>query len=343
MCAASSNPNNPGVSVIRTAHLRSFVDFLEKSAGPADGCLGRAGVSRELIMHTEGLVAFQRALRFVELASDRIGTQHMGSYVGRENPISRLGSYGQRLDACVTVHDYLHTGVSSYPKVSNAISLRLEKVRDGVRLHHGSGFSPSLGTHQSDLNFIEITVGKLREALGPFWAPRRVGLAYIPSEPVPADSLLASAGAPNKSRTAFIEIGSAELGALFPISRGPNDNRSHGTNLSSLPTDFIGLARLQIETLLPIESIGIELLAQSLGVSVRSLQRRIASAGSSFSGLLEDVRFQLATSWLEDTPKSIAEIAFDLGYNYPANFTRAFRRRTGVPPNVYREAVSAAG
>ncbi len=342
MSETSRHCSKPQVPIIRAANLMGFIDFLEKTAGPADGCLGRAGLSRELTKRPECLISFPRAIRFLELASAQIGTPHMGWYVGRDHPISALGSYGQRLDACVTVHDYLRTGVSLYPRVSNRDSLKLEEVREGLRIHHDSGLPPSLGTHQSDLHFIEITLGKLREALGPSWTPGRVGIAHSPSEPVPADSLLASAGVLTKSGTAFIEVSKAELRAVFPRRRRPTNSRPPSVSLSSLPADFVGLARAQIEMLLPTGRIGIELLAESMGLSVRSVQRRIASAESSFSELLEDARFRLATSWLEHTSKSITEIAFDLGYQYPANFTRAFRARTGLPPNAYRATFSGS-
>ncbi len=78
--------------------------------------------------------------------------------------------------------------------------------------------------------------------------------------------------------------------------------------------------------------------ALALGTNVRTLQRRLAEAGTSYSELVEDVRFEKACRLLENEGLSIADIASALGYTYPAHFTRAFARWTGMTPRDYRKA-----
>jgi AraC-like DNA-binding protein len=53
--------------------------------------------------------------------------------------------------------------------------------------------------------------------------------------------------------------------------------------------------------------------------------------------VLAEFRLHRAAEWLENTDKPIGEIAFDLGYTDASNFTRAFRRQTGVSPQVFRD------
>ena len=72
-------------------------------------------------------------------------------------------------------------------------------------------------------------------------------------------------------------------------------------------------------------------------MSSRSLQRRLADQGTTFSQVLAETRLRLAAGWLKNTDKPIGEIAFDLGYTDASNFTRAFRRQTGAPPQLFRD------
>jgi AraC-like DNA-binding protein len=77
-------------------------------------------------------------------------------------------------------------------------------------------------------------------------------------------------------------------------------------------------------------------IADTLHVSLRSLQRRLREEDTSFKDLLEETRQQLAVQYLRDTRRSIGEITYLLGFSEPSNFTRAFKRWTGKSPAQYR-------
>jgi AraC-like DNA-binding protein len=51
---------------------------------------------------------------------------------------------------------------------------------------------------------------------------------------------------------------------------------------------------------------------------------------------VRESRLRRACNWLENSDKTVTEIAFDLGYNDASNFTRAFRKLTGLSPSAYR-------
>jgi len=80
----------------------------------------------------------------------------------------------------------------------------------------------------------------------------------------------------------------------------------------------------------------IESVARAARCSVRTVQRRLREAGLTYTGLLEEVRLEIAARMLEEAEKKVRDIAFDLGYSDQANFTRAFRRWAGVSPSAYR-------
>ncbi len=76
--------------------------------------------------------------------------------------------------------------------------------------------------------------------------------------------------------------------------------------------------------------------ASRLHLSTRSLKRRLACEGTSYTQLVEARRQQLARQWLSESKLSVREISTRLGYRDPANFTRAFRKWTGQTPSDFR-------
>jgi AraC-like DNA-binding protein len=77
-------------------------------------------------------------------------------------------------------------------------------------------------------------------------------------------------------------------------------------------------------------------IARHLGVSVRTLQRRLADAGQSFNTVVETTRPDAAKTWLSGSELAIGEIGYLLGYSDVAAFHRAFKRWTGVTPHSFR-------
>ena len=77
----------------------------------------------------------------------------------------------------------------------------------------------------------------------------------------------------------------------------------------------------------------VEVVAKRLGLTSRSLQRRLKDEGSTFNAIREDVRRELARRYLDDG-LAIAEISFLLGFSEPSAFFRAFKRWTGTTPRA---------
>lgn len=77
-------------------------------------------------------------------------------------------------------------------------------------------------------------------------------------------------------------------------------------------------------------------VARKLGMSERTLQRRLTDEGQPFVNLVAAARQDLAQRLLAERTVAIAEVAFILGFSDQSSFTRAFRRWTGQTPAAYR-------
>lgn len=95
----------------------------------------------------------------------------------------------------------------------------------------------------------------------------------------------------------------------------------------------VAAARREIERCLKDGDPSIANTAMALDLSVRTIQRRLASEGTSFSELLDDVRRRLALFKLNSTRVSLGEISATLGYKRQSNLTRSVRRWTGATPS----------
>lgn len=81
--------------------------------------------------------------------------------------------------------------------------------------------------------------------------------------------------------------------------------------------------------------------ARQLGISVRSLQRRIADMGTSYSELVAEVRLDTACHLLAESDEPIAGIAARLGFAGASSFCRTFVRLMKIQPLLYRRQQSA--
>jgi AraC-like DNA-binding protein len=91
------------------------------------------------------------------------------------------------------------------------------------------------------------------------------------------------------------------------------------------------------EVLAPSLDIGLAGAAAALGLSPRTLHRRLREEGSSFRAVKEALRRDAAFARLEKTRTGIAVIAAELGYAEPSAFFRAFQRWTGHAPSEHRK------
>jgi AraC-like DNA-binding protein len=85
----------------------------------------------------------------------------------------------------------------------------------------------------------------------------------------------------------------------------------------------------------------IEVCASRLGLSTRTLQKRLTALGSSFSTIFEDQRIAAAKGILQGTRSTLDEIADRLGYSEKSSFCRAFKRATKLTPNAYRSQIAS--
>lgn len=106
-----------------------------------------------------------------------------------------------------------------------------------------------------------------------------------------------------------------------------------------------GVARTVRDRLLAVDGLahGMAAVAADLGMTTRTLRRRLAAEGTGFRALVDEVRQTLAEELLATRSLSVEQVAERLGYGDAAAFVRAFTRWTGVTPGRYARSGRCGG
>ncbi len=107
---------------------------------------------------------------------------------------------------------------------------------------------------------------------------------------------------------------------------------------ASADCDYLATVIWHIRIQMQAGPVSIDSTAKAMGTSVRTLQRVLRrDGGVSFRELSNTARLHRAQDLLRESTVSITQIAMDSGYSTPANFSRAFRKASGVAPHEYRQ------
>ena len=103
--------------------------------------------------------------------------------------------------------------------------------------------------------------------------------------------------------------------------------------------DLVYQIRQVLSEHLDKKEVNLELVAQSLGMSPRSLRTQLSALNTNFNQVLSEYRTFLAKRLLERTQESVEEICYLLGFSEISAFYRAFKRWTGMTPIEYRKKI----
>lgn len=135
---------------------------------------------------------------------------------------------------------------------------------------------------------------------------------------------------PEDAKRPFVSANPALFASFEPELRTRLDELTHDATVSDR-------VRASLMEALPSGRGDVKNIASHLGMSSRSLQRKLGYEGTSFQTELQMLRTRLATNYLNNTDHPSAEIAFLLGYDDPNSFIRAFHDWTGTTPEAMRK------
>ena len=338
----------PAVATINLASLMyGLDDYLRVRGADPDAILGRAGLAAEDLTDPERRVPLIRFLGLLEICADELRDPHFGLRFGTQYDPRHAGVVGNVALASRTVRGALQTIGRYLPTMVDSAVYRLE-VEGGTAFAYSYYIDPLMMTYQQKNDWgVAFVCNVIRHGLGePDWAPAEVVLPQLVAESAAARrERLGLLRAKVRSGYAWagIRFDAAVLERPMKTANAAMERlmRHYGDlQLAGLDTQGDELARLRrhIAQLVVEGDNSVERLAQSLGWSVRTLQRRLAARSLNYSDLLAQVRKTLALNLLENPSLGIAQIAYCLGYSEVSTFNHAFRRWIGQSPRDYRNS-----
>jgi AraC-like DNA-binding protein len=257
--------------------------------------------------------------------------------------------------SCENIGDALERASRYMAAMTKANRWLLIPRHDGVIVRLSRNTPPMRGTSHADLYCVAELLAFGRVFSGVDWAPLEVSFAHAE----PADSTAARAffGVPVRFSAEHTELVLSTAVLATPLL-SPNASArdffihlvekriaaSGGAPASNADETELLRERVRRKFLEGFcgEAPAIEDVASELGVSGRTLRRRLEGEGTTYQRLLDETRFALAQEHLARGPVSHAELAFVLGFSEASAFHRAFRRWTGTTPRAYARTIHEA-
>jgi AraC-like DNA-binding protein len=136
------------------------------------------------------------------------------------------------------------------------------------------------------------------------------------------------------ARLLSLPIPSAD-GTLFEMLKRVADDRLARFRRRT-DAQILNAVRARLDEQIRLGRTSLREMATALGISQRTLQRKLTDAGATFGGLVDEVRREQAIRYVSDGSLSLTEVAFLLGYSDQSAFNHAFRKWFDAAPSVWR-------
>ena len=319
-----------------------LADHFESTGRNVAALLQEAGFKNGVPGTKATKVPFGNIAALFELAADRCDDDLLGFHVGQKVDVRDAGLVAYVGINAPTVRDFVRN-IAAYARVySDAVEYDLSLFEDGGQMTWYYHLPPSIPRRQYVECAAVICVSALRQITkAPIWCDS-VSFIHPRNAHIEEIERFFGCGASFGRRSNTISFKIADLDCpivdadekLLRLLKeiATEALNSAGTNRPELQEEVEKaiLARLSSG------DVGANSIAMDLGMSVRTLSRRLAEIDLSYSFLLVNLREALATRYIQDSDLSLTQIAFLLGYADSSSFSTAYRSWTGRPPSDVR-------
>jgi AraC-like DNA-binding protein len=310
------------------------------------GVLRRAaGIGEAELAALDGTLPGEAFVRLWQEAFRLAPREELPTEAGLAIPFGAFGALDYLAGSSPTVEAAFHSLRSHFRQVAR---IALEIGEDGtsadVQIVNPAAFP---GQAVSDEMTIAIFVGRFRQDTAAGFRPSAVRLTRpLPLAPTRHAALL---GAP-------VTFGCSTAGLQIPLATWKAPMRradpalqetlrqlAGRLDLGAEADDLVLALRARLRTLLPEGQADAASVARTMGLSERTLARRLQELGTSWRGVLDAFREAEAERLLASGRAPLSDVAFRLGFSEQTALNRAFRRWKGMSPTEWRQGRPGSG
>lgn len=328
---------------VRSASLTGYADVARRAGLDPVGMLREFGLPPRCLESPEMRIPVDAVRRLIEASAERSGLEGFGLLMAEARRLSNLGPLGLLVREQPTLRLAVEAFVRHGRRLNDALFLTLEDTGNVVVLREELIVGRTGPVRQSTELAIGVAYRTLCALLGPQWRPRRVCFAHAAPRDGSVHARLFGRG--------VVEFGH-DFNGIVCMGRDldlPNPGADAGiadmahTMLDSSAVDGEFDITMRVRDLV-VQTLGsgrctVEQVAEQLGVDRRTIHRRLAREGTTFSDVVDSVRSELAVRYLANDRMSLGDIASLLGFAAASSFSRWYRATFESSPSSSRRAV----
>jgi AraC-like DNA-binding protein len=306
-----------------------------------DALLAEAGIDTRQLEKPENRIPLEQQQALWQLAMERSGSEAFGLHFARSVQPTAFGLLGYMAMNCRDIADCFDAVVKYQFLAGQGGEFSLQSEKELVTLRYTPVNPQHPATAQRVVAMLAANVSFGRWLVGAAFIPRRV--EFNQAAPADLSEYEEFFGCPVRfggGRDALVfdqavtalQVPNASEELLLLLSERANRLLEGLSHQSGIAGRIASLLATQLTDTLPDKT----LIASQLGMSERTLQRRLKEEGTSFQEILDSARHYLAQELLRNTALPLNQVAVQLGFAEPSAFFRAFRKWQGCTPGQYR-------
>lgn len=329
---------------IQSSALDGFEDLVSELGGDAAYLTRQVGLSLVDIKRRGARLPIEKYIKLIEKASIETNYSAFGMVLGSRQAFYAIGHLGVLIQSCASVRQAIEVGISFSTYHNQGEIWQLETHDHISILRRVDLYHELADTRQYKEMAMAVCIKLFQVLLGNKLDGVTIDLPHQQHSNL--SDYLANYCVP-------VNFNSEQEAIVFPSSYLNVQIESSNTALKhSLEQEikkeqqrqsisYTARAQQVIEQTLGWQESNIEVVANSLNIHARTLQRRLAEEGITFKRLLTDIRMKTACSYLACSQVDITLLAARLGYREVSNFSRVFKAELGLSPREWRRLFRA--
>ncbi|MCY1276842.1 HTH-type transcriptional regulator VirS [compost metagenome] len=329
-------------TLARAAILTNYLEVARHLGLNVQPLLAEVGLTQSLLLSDlEKRIPVEAAVTLLQNSAAASGCETLGLRMAELRQLADFGEVSLLLAHQRTLREALQVIVQYRHLLNDALAIYVEEAGKTVIIREEVVTGTPMPSRQANELAIGVMFRFCAALLGAHWQPYSVNFTHEAPSDLSVHRRLFGCKVEFGSEFNGIVCPAANLDTANPLASSAmarHAQRYLDSLQSGSEQSLMFDVRKAIYLLLPMGRASIEQIAQTMGMNVRTLQRRLDEDGATFSTLINEVRRDLVIRYLENPGYSLSRIADMLGYSMPSSFTRWFISQFGMPPAAWRTA-----